>query len=132
MNFSRRVVVGMAVAVAAALPALAHHSAAEWDMTKRISISGTAKVVQFRNPHGHLELSVTDAKGAVVNWDVETSAMNLLMRRGWTPGRIKIGDKITITGHPHKSQPARLYMREIRLSDGTVFGDPTGQDKALD
>ncbi|MGE0114403.1 MAG: DUF6152 family protein [Steroidobacteraceae bacterium] len=111
--------------------ALAHHSAASWDLSQRISITGTVKEVQFRNPHGRLEL-VVDENGKEQLWDIETSAINLLMRRGWTPNRIKVGDKVTLNGHPHKTLEHQLYLRTVTLPDGTTFGDPTGQDKALD
>jgi hypothetical protein len=110
----------------------AHHSAAQWDLSKRIEVSGVVKVVKFRNPHGHLELEVTGKKGKQEVWGVETSAINLLVRRGWKISQVKVGDKVTVKGHPHKSEAQQIYMREIKLPDGRSFGDPTGQDKALD
>jgi DNA/RNA endonuclease YhcR with UshA esterase domain len=112
--------------------ATAHHSAAMWVLEKRISVTGTIKSVSFRNPHGQMELQVTGANGKVTPWRVEMSAKNLLMRRGWKPDKVKIGDKVTVTGHPNKALPNEVYMREIKLSDGTSFGDPEGKDKQLD
>ena len=111
--------------------AFAHHSAVSWDLTKRISITGTVESVEWRNPHGHLEVLV-EADGKKTLWNVETSALNLLVRRGWKVDSVKYHDKITISGHPHKTDPTEIYMREITLSDGTSFGDPTGKDQQLD
>lgn len=118
--------------VGASSLALAHHSAVAWTLEKRITIVGTVKTVAFRNPHGHLDVTVTDGAGATADWGVETSAMNLLIRRGWKPGKIKVGDKITVIGHPNKTLPNEIYMREIKLADGTLFGDPEGKDQQLD
>ena len=112
--------------------ALAHHSAVSWILEQRITITGTVKTVAFRNPHGHLDVIVTDDKGVSTEWGVETSAMNLLVRRGWKPGKVNIGDKVTIIGHPNKTQPNEIYMREMKLADGTFFGDPEGKDQQLD
>ena len=112
--------------------AMAHHSAAMWILEKRISVSGTVKSVAFRNPHGQMELTVTGPNGKATPWRVEMSAKNLLMRRGWKPDKVKVGDKVTVTGHPNKALPNEVYMREIKLADGSFFGDPEGKDKQLD
>jgi Family of unknown function (DUF6152) len=120
------------VLLAMSLAASAHHSPAQWDLTRRISIEGTVQEVEFRNPHGHMTVLVKPAKGKAVTWDVETSAVNLLMRRGWKPRTVKTGMAVKISGHPHKTVAAHIYMREISLPGGVLYGDPTGNDKALD
>ena len=145
--------------------AYAHHSAAGYNIEKRILISGTIKKVSFRNPHGrivmvatgepkevnnHSDTSVKEgdckptgvndckiavveaASGEVEEWHVETAAANLLRRRGWIFTQVKKGDKVTLVGHPSKDGSNYMYLREIHLPDGTVFGDPEGKDKALD
>lgn len=129
----RALIVSFALLLVAfvAPPAQAHHSAVSWDLTRRISVTGTVQSFEWRNPHGHLEVKVV-ADGKETVWNVETSALNLLVRRGWKVDAVKVGDKVTITGHPHKSDPTEIYMREMQLPDGTSFGDPTGKDQALD
>jgi DNA/RNA endonuclease YhcR with UshA esterase domain len=101
-------------------------------LSHRIAITGQVKAVQFRNPHGLLRVVVAANNGKTAEWEVECSARNLLARRGWKFDAIKIGDKITISGHPHKYLTTHLYMREVILSNGTRFGDPAGKDSALD
>ena len=127
------VIAATAAALAASNLAVAHHSGASWDLTKRVSLKGTVQTVEFRNPHGKMTLSVAGPGGKPVTWQVETSAMNLLMRRGWKPARIKVGETVTVAGHLKKVPGTNdLYLREVKLADGTVFGDPTGNDKQLD
>lgn len=124
--------IALAVLFATPLAALAHHAPASWDLTQRVSVTGEIKEVQFRNPHGHMVLAVKGADGKVSDWEIETSAANLLLRRGWKFKEVHVGDTITATGHPNKERGQYLYIREIKLKDGRVFGDPTGNDKALD
>ena len=133
-NLFRRAALVAAAALLPALsnPALAHHSAVTWDLTQRITIAGTVKVVMFRNPHGHLELLVAKPDNSSEIWNVETSAMNILVRRGWKFDQVHVGDKLTVVGHPNKTLPLEIYARELHLEDGQVFGDPSGKDTALD
>jgi len=128
--------------------ALAHHSAAGYDIEKRVAISGEVLKASFRNPHGTIELMgdaparEVNAKGDIIGaetttgealeWEVETAAANLLRRRAWDFKKVKKGDTLMLIGHPAKDGSSNLYLREIRFPDGTVFGDPDGQDKALD
>lgn len=105
---------------------------ASYDITRRVSVSGEVKEAFFRNPHGHVVLIVTDARGRTTEWQIETSAANLLRRRGWVFSKVKPGVQATFTGHPNKTVQRDVYLREIRFSDGTVFGDQGGNDKALD
>jgi Family of unknown function (DUF6152) len=44
-------IAAVAVGVAAALPAGAHHSFATYDRTKTVTIKGTVKTFQWTNPH---------------------------------------------------------------------------------
>ena len=118
--------------VALAIPASAHHSPASYDITRRVTITGTVASAYFRNPHGHITLEVRDAQGRVSEWSIETSAANLLRRRGWVFSKVGTGVTGTFVGHPNKTVPRDIYLREIRLTDGTMFGDKGGSDQALD
>lgn len=117
---------------AIAIPAWAHHSPASYDTTRRVQIQGAVQTAFFRNPHGHIELQVKDARGKVATWQIETSAANLLRRRGWVFSKVKQGVTGTFVGHPNKTVPNDIYLREIVFSDGTRFGDKGGNDNVLD
>lgn len=114
-----------------AAPVAAHHSPASYDTSRRISVEGTIISAQFRNPHGKIRLRVM-SNGREVVWEAETSASNLLRRRGWAFAQIRAGSRVTLVGHPNKTVANDLYLREIRFADGTVFGDQGGSDQALD
>ena len=123
-----------------------HHSAAGYDIESRVAISGKLTKASFRNPHGTLKLKIDDkvlnittvAEGVVYagkvgeKWEIETAAANLLRRRGWNFKGVKKGQHVILVGHPAKDGSPLIYLREIHMQDGTVYGDPKGKDKALD
>lgn len=128
-----KTLIASALALAAvAFPASAHHSPASYDTTRRITVTGTVKTVFFRNPHGHIVLEVKGPKGQTAVWQVETSASNLLRRRGWVFSKVQPGLTASFVGHPNKTVPQDVYLREIRFQDGSVFGDQGGNDNVLD
>ena len=59
-----------------------------------------------------------DAAGTSERWDVETHAISLLARKGWTRRSFAPGDVITVTGGQ-----LRDGKKTIRLLRGTKAGD---------
>ncbi|SRR5581483_11937936 len=112
--------------LAAAL-ASAHHSFAQFDMEKTITITGAVKEFQWVNPHSWIQLMVADDKGNQVEWSIEMSSPTSLLRQGWKPKTIKPGDKITIVSHPLRDGRAGGSFISGTLEDGTrLGGSPTG------
>jgi hypothetical protein len=48
----------------------------------------------------YLLVTATDAKGNEVHWAVEGDPIDELKRRGWKDDALKMGEVITVTGHP--------------------------------
>lgn len=131
-KFLGLVAAGMFVAaLPAGAPVFAHHSPASFDLTKRTEVTGVIKQAMFRNPHGKMVLSVK-VGSRVDSWEVETSAANLLRRRGWDFSKFKPGATVTVFGHLNKTLPRNIYVREVRFANGLFYGDKEGNDKALD
>src|SRR5215216_3476060 len=86
-------------AVLASTNVLAHHSfAAEYDAEKPIKLTGTVTEMKWSNPHGWIYVDVKDEAGNVVNWALETSASNGLIRRGWRKEDLPAGTVLQIEG----------------------------------
>ena len=85
--------------LAAAVPALAHHSfAAEFDSKKPLKLTGAVTKVEWTNPHVWFYIDVKDESGKVTNWGLEMGGPNGLLRAGWTRNSMKIGDVVTVDG----------------------------------
>ena len=87
------------LAVLAAVPARAHHSAAaEFDASKLLVLTGIVTKVEWTNPHVHIHLDVKPAKGAAVDWYLEMASPNGMRGLGWLPYTMKRGDVLTVAG----------------------------------
>jgi len=80
-----------------ALPLLAHHGNAVYDDTKTITLKGTVTQWVWANPHCILHLDVTDDRGQVVSWIVETENPTSMFNIGWTKTAFNPGDQVTVT-----------------------------------
>ena len=108
----------------AGLPVSAHHSiAAGFDMQADISITGTITTMEFINPHARLFLEVEERNGETETWTVWFTSGNNLMRRGWRPTDLPVGETVTVTGFPARDGSPQTYGGETILGDGrTLFG----------
>jgi hypothetical protein len=90
----------IASALAASLPANAHHSfPAQYDVAKPITLTGKVTKVEWTNPHIFIYIDVpNEATGSAVNWALEMGGPNALLRLGWKRDSLKPDDLITIEG----------------------------------
>jgi Family of unknown function (DUF6152) len=92
-----------AIALFAAMPVVAHHSYAMFDMTREVSLEGTVRNFQWTNPHIWIDIVVTDkGTGQPVNWSIEGKGPVQLVGDGWRRDSIKKGDKVSMVIHPLK------------------------------
>ena len=99
----------------------AHHSGAMFDRTKKITVHGTVVQFQYVQPHSWIDILSTDANGKEQRWSFEAGAPMQMKMVGLTPDVLKVGDKITITGHPLRDgRPAAAFI-ELTLPSGKVY-----------
>ena len=103
-------VAGFAGLLIGAVPVMAHHSfAAEYDAAKPIKITGTVTKIEWTNPHCFFYVDVKNESGKIDTWALELGNPNALLRNGWTPKSVKIGDEVSVEG--------------TRAKDGTFLGN---------
>jgi hypothetical protein len=121
MNRTLVACLGAALA-AVAVPALAHHSFAIYDMAQNIEFKGVVETLKFRNPHMAMTLTHVKADGSkeTINF-VEGAPANMLVRMGLDPAVIAPGEKITAIGAPRRDDPTAYFLKAIVLEDGTKF-----------
>lgn len=116
-------IAAMAGLLLAAAPLAAHHSfAAEYDSTKRITLTGTFTKMDWVNPHSwiHME-AVNPATGKMEKWDIETGPPNTLYRNGWRPNAIAPGAEIVVTGALAKNGSNTINAQSVRTPDGKTL-----------
>lgn len=127
--------IGFAVAVSCAVPAFAHHSGAMFDRAKTVSLRGVVREFIFTNPHSWIRLTVTDASGASVVWDIEASAPARLVKWGISPQTVRVGDRIGLTMHPLRDGRRGGSLVTVTLANGKTISTvadvnaQTGQPK---
>ena len=112
---------GMGMSIMGILPASAHHSSAAYDRDADVALTGTIKEFQYSNPHSWLIVEVVDTAGKTVDWGFEAEGPSTLLRAGIKISSLKVGEKVSATGHPLKDgRPAALLV-SVTKADGSVL-----------
>jgi len=112
-------------AVAAVLTpvvASAHHSFADYDDKKKLTVSGVLKEVSFRNPHIGLKVDVDRGGGKVEEWEFSGPSPIDWRREGWVKSDFEIGKRVTITGFPKRDGSKHLSINILKNASGKSFG----------
>lgn len=111
---------GMCLAMFSAA-GMAHHSAAQYDFSQMVPITGKVKHLEIANPHIDLVLEITNPDGSTKEVEFEGHSRNNVYRRGWRPDSFKEGDTITIYIAPLRDGGEGGYIQQFELADGTTF-----------
>jgi hypothetical protein len=106
-----------ATLVAMAAPAPGHHSFGEFQMTLPLSLSGTMKKMHLINPHSYMEIEVVGANGKKTLMRCEMRAATLIKRSGWSAEMFKVGSRVEIEGHPHRTDANACYIENFKIGD---------------
>jgi hypothetical protein len=115
------------VMMLAAGPAIAHHSFAMFDQSKKITLQGTVKDFRWNNPHVFIQLLVKNESGGEDDWSIEMTSPEHLARVGWRPGTLKPGDKVTLVIHPmHDNVKGGQYLSGTGPNGPLIGVPPSG------
>jgi len=130
LRFVRKLfaVLAAIVAMALAIPTLAHHSfSAEFDGSKLIELKGVVTRIEWTNPHIYFYVDVKDDKGNTTNWGCEAASPGSLHRQGWNRDSLKVGDQVIVGGYPARDGTKLADARRVTLPDGRrIFGGTPG------
>src|SRR5689334_8144787 len=106
--------------------AFAHHSAAAYESTKQVTVTGTVTEFHFVNPHVLIHWAAKDDEGHVQNWQGELTSPNRLVRAGWTKDSIVAGDPITLTGFQARNGAYSMRITKVVVK-GQALDTAQGQ-----
>src|SRR4030095_9317074 len=102
--------------------ASAHHSfAPHFDATRKVSISGTVKAYEARNPHSYLHVNALDENGRTREYVCESHGTTQMSRIGITPQLFKPGTKLRVVGSLSRHSPYMCFFETIEFSDGRTM-----------
>lgn len=95
-----------------------------FDSSKAVTLVGTVKGFEWTNPHCWIQILVASGT-ATTEWSVEMGSPSQLYRKGWRPGTLKPGDKVTIIVNPAKDGSSGGSFVSGTDASGRAFEAPT-------
>src|SRR5690606_3473974 len=104
--------------------AAAHHSAAQFDFSQRVTIEGVVKKWNVVNPHTSAIVEITDEKRGTRDAEYEGPSASHFYRAGYTRDMVKPGDKIAILIAPRHDGEDGGFIQAFTVNGKTVgFGN---------
>ena len=121
----------LALSLTYAFAVAAHHSAAQFDFTKPVTVKGIVKEFVVVNPHTRAIVTVTDATKGTRDIEYEGHSASHFYRGGYTRELVKNGDEIEISFAPRKDGADGGYLLSFTIHGKTVLlrGAPSGSGK---
>ncbi len=114
----------VAVALAVAGPAAAHHSFAMFDKSKEIELkSATVKEWEWTSPHTWLYVLVPNGTANPDKYSIEGGNPGVMRRQGFAKGSLAAGDKVTIYISPLLSGEKGGALNAVKMPDGKLLGE---------
>lgn len=114
---SRLTLIAIAATLFASGATLAHHSRANFELDRVVTIEGTITEWSWRSPHVWMKVEIDGDASETVEWLVEGNAIPGLRRRGWSKESFAVGDHVVASGNPDRD-PENLLMFLV-----TMMGD---------
>ena len=106
----------------AVAPVFAHHSFdAEFDRTKKVTVEGVLKKIEWMNPHIWFYVEGKDSNGKMATWGFSSLPPGVLLRKGVTKDTLKIGEKVKVEGFGARDGSNNADADNIYFSDGRKF-----------
>ena len=98
--------------------ASAHHAVqAQFDVKDVQTFTGVMTKVELINPHPYFHLDVEQTDGQIVNWSIESVALNALRQMGLIK-QLQVGLEYTVEYHPARNGETLGLMTAITLPSG--------------
>jgi Family of unknown function (DUF6152) len=117
-----RCAVFVLLSMVVAAPAVAHHSAARFDLKQSVTVNGVVTRYDWANPHVYIYVTETTAAGEAVEWEIEGQPPAMLRRMGWSRETLAVGDVVSLTGVPLRDSSAKtLLLSTMHKADAALY-----------
>jgi hypothetical protein len=120
-RFALRIACGLIASALFGLSAWAHHSVGgQFDVSKKIVISGTVEKVDWVKPHIYVHLKAEDANGKPVTWSFGTVPVAMARKAGITKeSLLAAGQTVKVTAYPARDGTQNLgFLIRVDYPDG--------------
>ncbi|HSG63899.1 MAG TPA: DUF6152 family protein, partial [Gammaproteobacteria bacterium] len=113
---------GALLLISVAMPATAHHSAKIFDPDTVLALPGTVTRFSWTNPHTYIYVETAGESGEPVEWEIETDAIPILARSGWSRDSFVPGERVLVRARPDRNRERRhALLVSIEKADGAVM-----------
>lgn len=81
------------------LPATAHHSHGNYNLTEYTNLSGEVVELHWMNPHIWIYIEVANDDGEPEVWSLEGASPSQIINSGWSRDSVEVGDNIDVRCH---------------------------------
>jgi hypothetical protein len=113
----------VAICLAAATPAPAHHSYSMFDRSQSKTLTGSVRNFEMINPHSYVWIVVPTDHGDQI-WGLEGGGVPAMQRAGLNKSSVKVGTAVIVDIYPLRDGRNGGQLIRLRLPDGTVIGRP--------
>ena len=118
-----KLAVALALALAAGVPAHAHHSiSGQYDLESQVTLRGVIARVDWINPHAYVYLDVPEGTG-VTRWALATVPLPMMRKAGLTRELLagRPGETVTVDALPGLNGTKQGWIVRITYADGHFY-----------
>jgi hypothetical protein len=105
-----------------AAPVWAHHSPAQFDLTKDATLEGTIASLSWRNPHVYFEIDVAQQDGTSERQRIEAGPLSNMVTLGFGTDSLRVGERVTVQVKPNRNPAAHAALGwMLTKADGTAI-----------
>jgi hypothetical protein len=121
---ARSLILTVGVTLAVATAAFTHHSTAgQFDMSKKVTVTGVIARIDWVNPHIYLFVDGKDESSATAQWALETVPTAMMRKAKLTKEDVagKKGETVTVIGNPARDGRKSAWINRITYPDGHFY-----------
>lgn len=107
--------------LALATPGEAHHGAADYDVSREVTVEGTVTEWRWSSPHTWVRLRATQANGRAEAWSGEGPPLTWAEARGWSTATLQTGETVRLVMYPSRREARGGLIKRIERPAGNLI-----------